>query len=172
MSTKKQDDIELYNNSHRLKFAFLITPNSVTKSHFGLSLTFLVKVIAIIYSFRAITTTFHSFSNPKLKMDNIDLFFNYLCIITAILQYISIYTKSYIISYSVYLVYFSHFLIKAGMSSFILYKKLTLGKILFNTFLGISLGLSFGTLMNLLSTWIIFSYFVFCYNYNINKIKD
>ena len=107
MSTKKQDDIELYNNSHRLKFAFLITPNSVTKSYFGLSLTFLVKVIAIIYSFRAITTTFHSFSNPKLKMDNIDLFFNYLCIITAILQYISIYTKSYIISYSVYLVLFT-----------------------------------------------------------------
>lgn len=172
MSTKKKDDIELYKNSHRFKFVFLITPDSVTKSHFGLSLVFLLKVIAIIYSFRALTTTFHSFSNPNLKMDNIDLFFNYLCIVTALLQYIAIYTKSYIISYSIYLVYFSHFLLKAWMSSFILYKKLTLGKMMFNTFLGVSLGLSFGTLINLISTWIIFSYFVYCYNYNhLNKNK-
>ena len=167
-----KEDEALYNNTDNKRFLFLVAPSSVTKSYFGLSLSFYVKAIAMIYAFRAFTTV-RQFYSTQQNHSTTDLVFNYICIITAILQYISIYTHNYLISYSVYLVYLCHFVTKAVLSAHVIYVKLKAKRMMFNTFFGVSLGLTFGTLINLLSTWVLFSFAVYCYNYNRTpKVKQ
>ena len=82
-----KEDEALYNNTDNKRFLFLVAPSSVTKSYFGLSLSFYVKAIAMIYAFRAFTTV-RQFYSTQQNHSTTDLVFNYVCIITAILQYI------------------------------------------------------------------------------------
>ena len=69
-----------------------------------------------------------------------------------------------------YYVYLFHFVYKFVESCFYLYYKLSKKRYNIYSLLGIILGLSTSSVINLISTWIIFSHMV--YIYNINKEKD
>ena len=80
------------------------------------------------------------------------------------------YKKSFNFMRICYYVYVIHFFYKLIETILYLYNKLTLKRYHINAIIGIILGLSSSSVINLISTWVIFSYMVYIYNIN-NKNK-
>ena len=169
---KQKEDKEDYENIHDFKFMYYI-PEEVTKSIIGIRLSLIAKFISIFYAYRALKTLHEeiAFSTIENKgVNNINCIFNCVCIFTSILLYFSMYKKSFNFMRICYYVYVIHFFYKLIETILYLYNKLTLKRYHINAIIGIILGLSTSSVVNLISTWIIFSYMVYIYNIN-NKNK-
>ena len=169
-SDSNEVDDELFINYDDFKFLFIIKKKVVLDKFMNFSLSFLVKAVALIYSFRSLAVL-----NDSLKYsEHIDFncLFNFLCIFTSILLYISIFLKSYFISFISYYIYFLHFLIKFIMSIKLLNENTKKHKYPPNALIGIILGLSVGTTLNIISTYIVFSHMVYNYNYKYYLYKN
>ena len=170
---KKEEEVEdpLFVNYEDFRFLFLIKKNSVLEKFMNLSLKFFVKVVAFIYAFRSMAALNESIKY-KTEVIDFNFIFNFICIITSLLLYISIYIKSYFISYISYYIYFLHFLIKFIMSIKLLNQNTKKHKYPIDALIGIILGLSVGTTLNILSTYVVFSHMVYNYNYKYNLFKN
>ena len=164
---KAQEDKKDYENIHDFKFMFYYMPEEITKSIIGIRLSFLVKFISIIYAYRALKSLQQQIAYSNIKengLNHIYLFFNALCIFTSILLYFSMYKKSFNFMRFCYYVYVIHFFYKLCETCTYLYTKLSHKRYNLNAVIGIILGLSTSSVINLISTWIIFSYMVYIYN--------
>ena len=170
---KKKEDSKDYINTHNFKFFFHYIPETITKSVLGIRLSLIVKIISLVYAYRSLV----SFRNQivlltvEKSINYINFILNALCIFTSILLYFSMYKKSYNFMKVCYYVYIFHFFYKLSETCHYLYYKLSRKKYNINSFIGIILGLSTSSVVNLISTWIIFSYMVYIYNINDTK-KD
>ena len=164
---KAKEDKEDYENVHDFKFMFYYIPEEITKSIIGIRLSLLVKFISIIYAYRALRSLQEQLNFNNLKnngVNNLYFFFNALCIFTSILLYFSMYKKSFNFMRFCYYVYVIHFFYKLFETCTYLYTKLSHKRYNINAVIGIILGLSTSSVINLISTWLIFSYMVYIYN--------
>ena len=168
--SETNEDNSLFINIDDFKFLFFIKKEVVLDKFMNLSLNFLVKAVALIYSFRSLAVLNESIKYGE-KID-FNCLFNFICIIISILLYISIFIKSYFISFISYYIYFLHFLIKFIMSIILLNENTKKHKYPLNALIGIILGLSVGTTLNIISTYIVFSHMVYNYNYKYNLFKN
>lgn len=164
---KEIDDKKDYINYHDFKFFFNYIPEEVTKSVLGLKLSLIVKFISIIYAYRglkALHEQIEIFNITKGNLNYINLLFNVLCIFTSLMLYFSLYKKSYSFMKFCYYVYLTHFFYKLLDTFTFFFMKLSHKRYHLNAFIGIILGLSTSSVLNLISTWFIFSYMVYLYN--------
>lgn len=171
--SKLQESTIDYENKYDFKFMFYYIPEEITHSILGVKLSLIVKFISIIYAYRALRSLhdqIENFTIMKNNMNLINLAFNTLCIFTSILLYFSMYKKSYSFMKLCYYVYVAHFFYKLIETFVYIFDKLSRKKYHINAVIGIILGLSTSSVLNLCSTWIIFSYMV--YLYNITKDKS
>ena len=169
---KEKEDKKDFENEKDFKFMFYYTPEEVTQSIFGVRLSLIVKLVSIIYAYRALKSIHEEITyNTILKngFNILNIIFNCICIFTSILLYFSMYKKSYNFMWFCYYVYVIHFFYKLIETIIYLYNKLTHKKYNINAVIGIILGLSTSSVINLISTWIIFSYMVYIYNINNKK---
>ena len=173
LKSKEKEEKEDFENIHDFKFMFYYIPEEVTKSIIGIRLSLIVKIVSIIYAYRALKSLQEEITINTIQkkgISNINFIFNCVCIFTSILLYFSMYKKSYNFMKFCYYVYVAHFFYKLFETIIYLYTKLTLKRYNMNAIIGIILGLSTSSVINLISTWIIFSYMV--YMYNIDKKKN
>ena len=164
---KEKEDKEDFENIHDFKFMFNYIPEEITKSILGIKLSLIVKFVSIIYAYRALKSLHEEIVInivQKKSVNNINFIFNSVCIFTSILLYFSMYKKSFNFMRFCYYVYVVHFFYKLFETFFYLYAKLTHKRYHINAIIGIILGLSTSSVINLISTWIIFSYMVYIYN--------
>ena len=169
LKIKQKEDKEDYENIHDFKFMFYYIPEEVTKSIIGIRLSLIAKFISIFYAYLALKTLHEeiAFSTIENKgVNNINCIFKCVCIFRPILLYFSMYKKSFNFMTICYYVYVIHFFYKLIETILYLYNKLTLKRYHINAIIGIILGLSTSSVVNLISTWIIFSYMVYIYNIN------
>ena len=169
---KEQEVLKDYENVHDFKFLFYYIPESITKSIIGIRLSLIVKIISLIYAYRSLVSLRDQIILLSIEksLNYLNFILNALCIFTSILLYFSLYKKSFNFMRLSYYVYLFHFVYKFVESCFYLYYKLSKKRYNIYSLLGIILGLSTSSVINLISTWIIFSHMV--YIYNINKEKD
>ena len=170
---KEKEDKEDYGNINDFKFMFYYILEEITESIIGIRLSLITKIISIYYAYRALKTLHEEIvynTIQKKGISNINCIFNCICIFTSILLYFSMYKKSYNFMRVCYYVYVIHFCYKLIETILYLYNKLTLKRYHINAIIGIILGLSSSSVINLISTWVIFSYMVYIYNIN-NKNK-
>ena len=173
--SKEKEDKEDFENKHDFKFMFYYIPEEVTKSIIGIRLSLIVKMISIIYAYRALKSLQEEIAIntvQKKGINNINFIFNAICIFTSILLYFSMYKKSFNFMRFCYYVYVTHFFYKLYETIVYLYFKLTLKRYNINAVLGIIFGLSTSSVINLISTWIIFSYMVYIYNIDKKNNKS
>ena len=173
LKSKEKEEKEDFENIHDFKFMFYYIPEEVTKSIIGIRLSLIVKIVSIMYAYRALKSLQEEITintMQKKGINNINFIFNCVCIFTSILLYFSMYKKSYNFMRFCYYVYVAHFFYKLFETIIYLYTKLTLKRYNMNAIIGIILGLSTSSVINLISTWLIFSYMV--YMYNIDKKKN
>lgn len=166
---KKQsiENLKDYKNKHNFKFMFYYIPEEITKSIIGIKLTLVVKFISIIYAYRALKSLheqIETFSLTQTKLDIMNLMFNIICIFTSIMLYFSLYKKSYGFMTFCYYVYMFHFFYKLVETIIYLFQKLSHKRYQITAVIGVILGLSTSSVLNLCCTWIIFSYMVYLYN--------
>ena len=168
---KEKEDKKDYENIHDFKFFFYYIPESITKSVLGIRLSLIVKIISLIYAYRSLVSLRNQVVLLSIEnsINYINFILNCLCIFTSILLYFSMYKKSYNFMRICYYVYIFHFFYKFCETCHYLYYKLSRQRYNINSLIGIILGLSTSSVVNLISTWIIFSYMV--YIYNINEMK-
>ena len=168
---KKKEESKDYLNVHNFKFFFYYIPESITKSVLGIRLSLIVKIISLVYAYRSMVSLRNQvvLLTVENSINYLNFILNALCIFTSILLYFSMYKKSFNFMNICYYVYVFHFFYKFCETCHYLYYKLSRKKYNINSFIGIILGLSTSSVVNLISTWIIFSYMV--YIYNINEIK-
>ena len=161
---KKEENDRLYKNPFQFKFLFVISPNTIYQESIGLSLKFLLRLISIIYALRALSSSYEQIKYNPNEFDY-NLIINYICIFTSVFLYLSIYKYSRTISTIAYYIFVFHLGLKIYMSIKILIIDVQTHNYPLNAFIGIILGLLTGSLINLFSTWIVFSHMVFTYNY-------
>ena len=173
---KEKEEMRDYENKYDFKFMFYYIPEQITKTIFGFRLNLVVKIISLIYSYRSLVSLRDQVVLLSIKnsINYINFVLNSMCIFTSILLYLSIYKKSYNFMLLSYYVYVFHFFYKLFESCHYLFYKLSSKKRYnINSLIGIILGLSTSSVINLISTWIIFSYMVYIYNINEkNKEKN
>ena len=175
---KEKEMKEDFENIHDFKFMFYYIPEEVTRSIIGIRLALIVKFVSIYYAYRALKSLREDINYSRIQEENINalnFLFNSVCIFTSILLYFSMYKKSYNFMNFCYYVYMAHFFYKLFETIFYLYTKLTHKRFHINAIIGIILGLSTSSVLNLISTWFIFSYMVYIYNIshknkNVQKI--
>ena len=160
-SMQEKEETKDYENKYDFKFMFYYIPELITKSLLGFKLNLVVKIISLIYSYRSLVSLRDQVLLLSIEhsINYINFALNSICIFTSILLYFSMYKKSYnfmVFSYYVYVLHFFYKLSKKKIYNI-------------NSLIGTILGLSTSSVINLISTWIIFSYMV--YIYNINKEK-
>ena len=171
---KEKEEKEDFENIHDFKFMFYYLPEEITKSIIGIRLSLLVKFVSIFYAYRALKSLHEEITYNTVQrhhINTLNFIFNSICIFTSILLYFSMYKKSYNFMKFSYYVYVVHFLYKLFETVIYLFSKLTHKRYNINSIIGIILGLSTSSVLNLISTWIIFSYMVYIYNIN-NKNKN
>ena len=169
---KQKEDSKDYINRHDFKFMFYYIPEEITKSFLGFKLTLLVKIVSIYYAFRALKSLHEQISMLNYTQNNfsiLNFIFNSVCIFTSIMLYFSMYKKTYSFMCFGYYVYLVHYFIKILETLFYLFEKLSQKRTNINAIIGIILGLSTSSVLNLCSTWIIFSYMVYTYNIKYNE---
>ena len=167
MKLKEKEDKEDFENIHDFKFMFYYLPEEITKSILGIRLSLVVKLVSIFYAYRALKSLHEEITYNTVQrkgVNTLNFIFNSICIFTSILLYFSIYKKSYNFMKFCYYVYVVHFFYKLFETIFYLYIKLTRKRYNINAIIGIILGLSTSSVLNLISTWIIFSYMAYIYN--------
>ena len=171
-SMQEKEEMKDYENKYDFKFMFYYIPELITKRILGFKLNLVVKIISLIYSYRSLVSLRDQVLLLSIEhsINYINFALNSICIFTSILLYFSMYKKSYNFMVFSYYVYVLHFFYKFFESCHYLFYKLSTKKIYnINSLIGTILGLSTSSVINLISTWIIFSYMV--YIYNINKEK-
>jgi len=168
---KQKEEIKDYENVNDFKFFFYYIPESITKSVLGIRLSLLVKIISLIYAYRSMVSLRNQIVLLSIEnsINYINFILNFLSIFTSVLLYFSMYKKSYNFMRICYYVYIFHFLYKFCEACHYLFYKLSRKKYNINSLFGIILGLSTSSVINLISTWIIFSYMVYIYNINEDK---
>lgn len=168
---KEQEDLKDYENIHDFKFFLYYIPESITKSVLGIRLSLIVKIISLIYAYRSLKSLRNQIALLSIEknINYINFILNALCIFTSILLYFSMYKKSYNFMRFSYYVYVFHFFYKLVETCIYLFYKLSRKRYNIYSFMGIILGLSTSSVVNLISTWIIFSYMVYIYNINEEK---
>ena len=164
---KGKEEKKDFINENDFKFMFYYIPEEVTSGFLGIRLSFVIKFVSIFYAYRALKAVheeinYYSRNNQNINIINCIL--NVLCIFTSILLYVSMYKKSYNFTRFCYYVYVGHFFYKLFETINYLYNKLSLKRYNINAFIGIILGLSTSSVLNLISTWFIFSYMVYTHN--------
>ena len=175
MKLKEKEDKEDFENIHDFKFLFYYIPEEITKSILEIRLSLLVKLVSIFYAYRALKSLHEEITYntiQKKSINSLNFIFNSICIFTSILLYFSMYKKSFNFMRFGYYVYMFHFFYKLFETILYLNNKLTHKKYNINSIIGIILGLSTSSIINLISTWIIFSYMVYIYNINNKKNKN
>ncbi len=127
----------------------------------------LVKFVSIIYAYRALKSLHEHieiFNYGKADLSLVNIVFNGLCIFTSIMLYFSMYKKSYSFMCFGYYVYLFHAFVKMYETLIYIFEKLSQRKANINVIIGVILGLSTSSVLNICSTWIIFSYMVYIYN--------
>ena len=163
---------EDFENIHDFKFMFYYIPEEVTRSIIGIRLALIVKFVSIYYAYRALKSLREDINYSRIQEENINalnFLFNSVCIFTSILLYFSMYKKSFNFMRFGYYVYLVHFFYKLCETILYLNNKLAHKKYSINSIIGIILGLSTSSIINLISTWLIFSYMVYIYNVNNKK---
>ena len=166
---KKKEDSKDFENKHDFKFMFYYVPEEITNTFLGVKLNLLVKFVSIYYAYRALKSLHEQIEMLAYNQKNLNILniaFNAVCIFTSIMLYFSMYKKSYSFMCFGYYVYLAHFFIKLLESFFYIFEKLSLKRSNIKIIIGIILGLSTSSVLNLCSTWIIFSYMVYIYNIN------
>ena len=168
---KQKEETKDYENIHDFKFFFYYIPESITKRVIGIRLSLIVKIISLIYAYRSMVSLRNQIVLLSIEnsINYINFILNFLCIFTSVLLYFSMYRKSYNFMRICYYVYLFHFFYKFCETCHYLFYKLSKKKYNINSLLGIILGLSTSSVVNLISTWIIFSYMVYIYNINEEK---
>ena len=161
-----------FENTHDFKFMFYYIPEEITKNIMGIRLSLLIKLVSIFYAYRALKSLREEIAYNTIQKKGINVLnfiFNSICIFTSILLYFSMYKKSFNFMRFSYYVYLFHFFYKLIETILYLYNKLSHKRYHINAIIGIILGLSTSSVLNLISTWIIFSYMVYIYNINYGK---
>ena len=168
---KEEEEMKDYENTHDFKFLFHYIPESITKSVLGIRLSLVVKIISLTYSYRSMVSLREQIKLLSIEdnINYINFILNAICIFTSILLYFSMYKKSYNFMKFSYYVYVFHFFYKLCETCYYLYYKLSRKRYNINSLIGIILGLSISSLINLLSTWIIFCYMVYIFNIKEDK---
>ena len=172
MKLKEKEDKEDFENIHDFKFLFYYIPEEITKSILEIRLSLLVKLVSIFYTYRALKSLHEEITYntiQKKSINSLNFIFNSICIFTSILLYFSMYKKSFNFMRFCYHVYVFHFFYKLIEAILYLYNRLSHKRYHINAIIGIILGLSTSSVLNLISTWIIFSYMVYIYNINYGK---
>lgn len=165
---EKHKDKEDFENNDKLKFIFFFEPKEVTQSIFNIKLSFLVKIVAVIYAYRA-SKSFHKEIQMYImgysEINKINLILNGICIFASILIYFSMQKKNINFINFGYYVYLFHYFIKL-FETFIYVLKILTSKNKISAIFGSILGLGISSIANFLSTWIMFSQKVYCHNIN------
>lgn len=161
---KQKNEIDkLFLNPFKFKFLFLFKPYKIYKESIGLSLKIMIRMVSIIYALRAISSSYnHIYFESKIDYN---LIINFICIITSFLLYLSLFKLSRTITTIAYYIFLFHLGFKIFISGKILIIDVQTHHYPINAFIGIILGLSSGSLINLYCTWIVFSYMVYTFNY-------
>lgn len=159
-------DKEDYENNHKLKFVFCFVPKEVTRSIFSIKLSFLVKLISIIYAYRAMKSLHdeiqaYFFINGHIHY--LTCIFNAICVCTSIMIYLSMQNESSRFMSIGYYVYLFHYLIKL-FDVFVHIIQMITHKRKIASIFGAVLGLGMSSVVNFISTWIMFSQWVYSYN--------
>ena len=159
-------DKEDYENTHKLKFVFYFEPKEVTRSIFSIKLSFLVKLISIIYAYRAMKSLHDEIQMYFFINGNINYLtciFNTICICTSIMIYLSMQKESSKFMNIGYYVYLFHYLIKL-FDVFVHIIQMITHKRKISSICGAVLGLGMSSVVNFISSWIMFSQWVYSYN--------
>ena len=169
---EEEEDLKHYENIHDFKFMFYHIPESITKSIFGIRLELIVKILSLIYAYHSLISLRKQILLYSIEknINYLNFILNSLCIFTSILLYFSMYKKSYNFLRFSYFVYVFHFFNKFYETCYYLFYKLSKKKYNnLNSLIGIIIGLSISSVINLISTWLIFSYMVYLYNIKEKK---
>ena len=161
-----------FENIHDFKFIFYYLPEEITKHIMGIRLSLLVKLVSIFYAYRALKSLHEEITYNTIQkkgINTLNFIFNSVCIFTSLLLYFSMYKKSFNFMRFCYYVYVFHFFYKLIETILYLYNRLSHKRYHINAIIGIILGLSISSVLNLISTWIIFSYMVYIYNISYEK---
>ena len=164
-----------FENVHDFKFIFYYIPEEITKNIMGIRLNLLVKLVSIYYSYRALKSLHEEITYNTIQkkgINTLNFIFNSVCIFTSLLLYFSMYKKSFNFMRFCYYVYVFHFFYKLLETILYLYNRLSHKRYHINAIIGIILGLSTSSVLNLISTWIIFSYMVYIYNISYEKKNE
>ena len=164
-----------FENIHDFKFIFYYIPEEITKNIMGIRLNLLVKLVSIYYAYRALKSLHEEITYNTIQkkgINTLNFIFNSVCIFTSLLLYFSMYKKSFNFMRFCYYVYVFHFFYKLLETILYLFNRLSHKRYHINAIIGIILGLSTSSVLNLISTWIIFSYMVYIYNISYEKKNE
>ena len=158
----------LYKNTLKFRFLFFYIPKNIFKDCLSFQLTFYVRLICVFYSLRATITNYNAMKTNPNKIDY-NIIINYICIFTSFFLYLSLFNLSRKIATIGYYIYAIHLYIKLYSSIKLFANNLDKYYYTKETLFGTILGLSTASTINFCTTWIIFSYMVFTYNFKNNQ---
>ena len=168
---KELEENKNFQNTNDFKFMFSYIPEEVTKSVLGIRLSLIVKIVSLIYSYSSMLSLREQIAilSREDYINYINFILNALSVFTSIFLYFSMLKKSYSFVRLCYYVYVFHFHYKLIETIIYLFSNLSRKKYKIKSIIAIILGLSGSSIINFISTWLIFCYMVYIYNINEDK---
>ena len=165
---KELEENKNFQNTNDFKFMFSYIQEEVTKSVLGIRLSLIVKIVSLIYSYSSMLSLREQIAilSREDYINYINFILNALSVFTSIFLYFSMLKKSYSFVRLCYYVYVFHFHYKLIETIIYLFSNLSRKKYKIKTIIAIILGLSGSSIINFISTWLIFCYMVYIYNIN------
>ena len=165
---KELEENKNFQNTNDFKFMFFYIPEEITKSVLGIRLSLIVKIVSLIYSYSSMLSLREQIAilSRENNINYINFILNALSIFTSIFIYFSMFKKSYSFVRFCYYVYVFHFHYKLIETIIYLFFNLSRKKYKIKSIFAIILGLSGSSIINFISTWLIFCYMVYIYNIN------
>lgn len=165
---KELEENKNFQNTNDFKFMFSYIPEEVTKSVLGIRLSLIVKIVSLIYSYSSMLSLREQIAilSREDYINYINFILNALSVFTSIFLYFSMLKKSYSFVRLCYYVYVFHFHYKLIETIIYLFSNLSRKKYKIKSIIAIILGLSGSSIINFISTWLIFCYMVYIYNIN------
>ncbi len=165
---KELEENKNFQNTNDFKFMFSYIPEEVTKSVLGIRLSLIVKIVSLIYSYSSMLSLREQIAilSREDYINYINFILNALSVFTSIFLYFSMLKKSYSFVRLCYYVYVFHFHYKVIETIIYLFSNLSRKKYKIKSIIAIILGLSGSSIINFISTWLIFCYMVYIYNIN------
>ena len=170
---KELEENKNFQNTNDFKFMFSYIPEEVTKSVLGIRLSLIVEIVSLIYSYSSMLSLREQIAilSREDYINYINFILNALSVFTSIFLYFSMLKKSYSFVRLCYYVYVFHFHYKLIETIIYLFSNLSRKKYKIKSIIAIILGLSGSSIINFISTWLIFCYMVYIYNINNKKKK-